>query len=205
MVKYLQTIVDRLTKMKNGVHDNSADWTTQPVTEGILDAKITLLSNKGTAITNAENVLKQAHLDAHNELAAAKTLGNQTEDLVNGIYANNPGKKTEFGVSSPSAATPKPAPAKGVIQSIKDDVDGEGFIIEREPLDNADTCEWQKATGADAATLVIDPSRFVHFKISKKIKFVDDDVVHGTRYFYRFRGHNANHNGEWSEATSALQ
>lgn len=205
MVAYLKTIVDRLTKMKKGIHDNSADWTGQPVSEAILNTKIILLGDKGTAITDAENALKQAHLDAHNEVPAAKLLGNQTEALVNGIYATNPGKKTEYGVSTTNPATPKPAPAKGVVKSIKDDVDGEGFILERDTLVNADTYEWQKAPGADAAMLVIDPAKFIHYKITKKQKFVDDDVLHGTRYFYRFRGVNANHNGEWSEAVSALQ
>ncbi len=205
MVKYLQTISDRLGKMKTGIHDNSGDWTGQPVNEATVNTKMNLIADKGTAITNAENALIQAHIDAHSVVAGAKLLGNQVENLVNGIYATNVGKKIEYGVTEAAAGSPKPAPGKGVVKPIHDDVDGQGFIIERETLVNADNYEWQKASGADAAVLVIDPSKYVHFKITKKLKFVDDDVVNGTRYFYRMRGLNTGHNGEWSEGVSALQ
>ncbi|MEI8138120.1 MAG: hypothetical protein WCH21_12420 [Bacteroidota bacterium] len=205
MVKYLQTIVDRLKKQAKGIHDNSGDWTGQPVSEALVNTKITLLEGKGTAITNAENALKQANLDAHNATPDAKTLGNQVENLVNGIYASNPGKKIEYGVTEPAPGTPQPAPNKGVVKPIHDDVDGEGFILERETLVNADTYEWQKAAGTDATVLVIDPSKYEHFKITKKQKFVDDAVSHGIRYFYRMRGVNPNHNGEWSGGVSGLQ
>jgi len=205
MVKYLQAISDRLGKMKTGIHDNSGDWTGQPINEATVDAKILLIKNKGIAITTAENALIQAHLDAHGIVPESKTLGNQIENLVNGIYANNVGKKTEYGVKEAAAGSPKPAPGKGVVKPIHDDVDGQGFILERETLTDAETYEWQKASSTDATVMVMDPSKYVHFKITKKQKFVDDDVVNGTRFFYRMRGVNANHNGEWSEGVSGLQ
>jgi len=191
--------------MKTGIHDNTADWTGQPVDEAAVNAEIILLKGKRTAIDAAENVLKQANLAGRNAAPDGRKMVTQVANLANGIYVNNTGKLTEYGVELRAEAHSQPAPAKGVISSIKDDVDGEGFILERTTLENADTYEWEKARGVDPTVLIIDPANFHHFKSSKKNNFVDDDVVKGVRYFYRVRGINANHNGEWSEATSALQ
>ena len=93
----------------------------------------------------------------------------------------------------------------GMVKVIVDDLDGEGFILERDSLSDADNYEWQKAAGEDAAVTNIDESQFGHFKISRKKTFVDDNVKKGVRYFYRFRGFNPAGNGPWSEPVSRVQ
>ncbi len=205
MVKYLDEIITSLTKMKTGIHDNTADWTGQPVQETDVDAELVELGKRQQAITDAENKLKQANQAGREAAPVGHKMVTQIGNLANGIYANNTGKLTEYGVAIRAVAQPKPAPKKGVIAGIKNDVDGEGFILERTTLENTDTYEWEKAAGTDATVLTIDPTIFKHFKTTKKNKFVDDAVLKGVRYFYRERGINAEHNGEWSEAVSSLQ
>ena len=99
----------------------------------------------------------------------------------------------------------KPAPEKGMIATMKDDVDGEGFILEGKAIAHADKYEWQKAAAANVSDTSVPPASYVTFKINGKIKFVDDDVQRGVRYFYRYRGLNATANGEWSDGVSSVQ
>ena len=205
MVKYLDTIITRLQKMSKGINNNNADWTGQPVQAIDVDTEIKNLQKQQQAIDDATDVLKQANKAGRDASPAGNKMVVQVENLANGIYANNTGKLTEYGVAIRAVGHALPAPGKGVITSIIDDVDGEGFILERTTLVNAGNYEWEKATGKDATVLTIDPSLFQHYKTTKKNKFVDDDVLKGVRYFYRERGINANFNGEWSEAVSALQ
>ena len=205
MVKYLTKILDRLRTMKTGITNNGADWIGQPITAADVQAEIVVLEDKQQKIKDAEDVLKQKNMDGRTAALAGNLMITKVENLANGIYVANTGKLTEYGVPIRAAGHAHVAPIKGVIVSIKDDVDGEGFILERQTLANADTYEWEKAAGTDATVLVIDPSKFSHFKTTTKNKFVDDDVLHGVRYFYRHRGINAGHNGEWSEQVSALQ
>jgi len=205
MVKYLDTIITRLQKMSKGINNNNADWTGQPVQAIDVDTEIKNLQKQQQAIDDATDVLKQANKAGRDASPAGNKMVVQVENLANGIYTNNTGKLTEYGVAIRAVGHALPAPGKGVITSIIDDVDGEGFILERTTLVNAGNYEWEKATGKDATVLTIDPSLFQHYKTTKKNKFVDDDVLKGVRYFYRERGINAEHNGEWSEAVSALQ
>ena len=205
MVKYLTEIITRLEKMSKGINNNGGDWTGQPIQAPNVDAEVKTLKNCQQVIDDATDALKQANKAGREASPAGNKMVTQVENLANGIYANNTGKLTEYGVAVRAVGQPKPAPGKGVISSIIDDVDGEGFILERTTLVNAGNYEWEKAAGKDATVLTIDPSLFMHFKTTKKNKFVDDDVLKGVRYFYRERGINAEHNGEWSEAVSALQ
>ena len=205
MVKYLDEIITSLTKMKTGMHDNTGDWTGQPVQETDVDSELVELGKRQQAITDAENKLKQANQAGREAAPAGHKMVTQVGNLANGIYANNTGKLTEYGVAIRAVGHSLPAPGKGVISSIINDVDGEGFILERTTLVNAGNYEWEKAAGTDATVLTIDPKLFIHFKTTKKNKFVDDAVLKGVRYFYRERGINAEHNGEWSEPVSALQ
>ncbi len=205
MVKYLNTIITRLQKMSKGINNNNADWTGQPLQGIDVDTEVIALQKRQQAIDDAMDVLKQANKAGRDASPAGNKMITQVENLANGIYANNTGKLTEYGVAVRAAGQAQPAPMKGVISKIIDDVDGEGFILERTTLVNTDTYEWEKAAGTDAKVLTIDPTLFMHFKTTKKNKFVDDDVLKGIRYFYRERGINANFNGEWSEAVSALQ
>ena len=50
MVKYLTAIIDRLKKMKTGIHNNTGDWTGQPVQETDVNTEILALEAKQQAI-----------------------------------------------------------------------------------------------------------------------------------------------------------
>jgi hypothetical protein len=81
--------------------------------------------------------------------------------------------------------------------------DGIGFVVNAQTLDYADTYEYERGMGKaeDGNTI----PAFTHLLSTKKSKIVDDDVIKGTRYFYRYRGINSNGNGEWSEPVSRVQ
>ena len=64
--------------------------------------------------------------------------------------------------------------------------------------------EWQKGQGLDPKDMHTIPD-MVFFKFTTKIKFVDDNVTKGVRYFYRVRALNRNGQGPWSEPVSRVQ
>jgi hypothetical protein len=97
-----------------------------------------------------------------------------------------------------------PAPTKILIPKLEDDTDGEGFIVSTQTDPHADYYEWQKGTGTNAADANTIPE-LKNFKTTKKISFVDDEVVKGVRTFYRVRAANTNCVGPWSEAVGRVQ
>ena len=184
---------------------NPNDWTNQPVTVQQIDDMITELEKKDATIDKAMEALQERRDDGRKATNNGTKLANQADNLVLGIYANDPKKIVEYGLKERKPAQPKPVPGKAVISSITDDADGEGFVLERQPLADADNYEWQKAAGDNPAVTNIDEAKFTHYKTTKKVKLVDDDVKKGVRYFYRTRGFNASGNGMWSEPVSRVQ
>jgi hypothetical protein len=57
---------------------------------------------------------------------------------------------------------------------------------------------------ADAADVNTIPA-FLHLATSRKLKYTDDAVEKGKRYFYRIRAINNQGAGEWSEPVSRVQ
>jgi hypothetical protein len=205
MTNYIQEAELRLKALLSGINANAADWTGQPVTAAQVSGMLSDLDKADTDVDKALHDLQEHRDNARKTATDANRLAGQIENLVQGIYASNPVKMVEYGVKERKSPQVRPVPGKATIKSIADDADGEGFVLERTSAADADNYEWQKATGTDPAVTNIDESKFAHYKTTKKVKFVDDDVKRGTRYFYRVRAVNASGNGPWSEAVSALQ
>lgn len=166
---------------------------------------ITELTDADAAIDAALDQVQQKRAAGRALVADRKIRANQIENLAIGIHASDPALLNEYDIKLRAPGQAKPAPGKAAVKSINDDTDGMGFILQRDPLENADNYEWEKAKAPVATANTIDPALFAHLKTTKKVKFVDDDVLPGERYFYRVRGFNAAGNGAWSEAVSRVQ
>lgn len=110
----------------------------------------------------------------------------------------------DYDIKVRKLAVKKPVPSLALIPELKDDVDGVGFIISSQVDPDADKYEYEKGVGLDPQDLNTIP-KMLHFKITSKTIFVDDDVVPGVRYFYRVRAFNATGEGAWSAAVSRVQ
>lgn len=205
MTQYIQTLVLILKALKSGLGINAAQWLGQPVTEIALGGAITDLEKQEEKIELAMNALQQERAKGRQLYLKHLALANQTENLALGIHAAEPEKLTDYDIKLKKPGAAKPVPGKAVVKNIADDDDGEGFILEREAVDDAANYEWQKAAGDSPSVTNIDEGKFSHFKTTKKVKFVDDDVKRGVRYFYRVRAFNATGNGAWSEPVSRVQ
>ena len=165
-----------------------------------------------TDITNASNSINAAEAGAAEARSAGITkngaavkLFDQAVNLAYGIYANNLSKLSEYGIKPRKDPNKVPPPTKTLAIEITDDSDGEGFNLSITSKDDvADSYEWQKGQATDPKDMsTIPPLSF--YKTTSKIKFLDDDIIKGVRYFYRVRALNRNGQGPWSEAVSRVQ
>jgi hypothetical protein len=205
MTKYIQDLINKLKARKAGMAKYATNWTGQAIQETDIDTILADLQKKDDAINDAEVALQQLRADARDLVHLKEVTLRQIDNLAEGIHALELTKLLDYDIHLPKTKTPKPIPTKGVVVSIKDDTDGEGFILERNTLTDATNYEWQKVAGDDPATTFIDDTKFAYFKTTNKNVFVDDNVKKGVRYFYRFRGINATGQGAWSEPVSRVQ
>lgn len=206
---YVQAIIDRLKAQKTGITTNATAWAGQPDTPATVQAHIDALEAADAEVLAMENLLSQKR-GALKTLTQSKSAVADAIDLrVKGIHATAPAKWLDYGLADPSsdaahARTARQVPGKGIIKSVIDDYDGVGFIIEWEKLPDVETYEIERGEAANPADINIIPP-MTHLKTQRKIKYTDDDVVKGKRYFYRMRGINARGAGEWSEPVSKVQ
>ena len=183
---------------KNGIL-----WKNQDIQDtdlALLISKITAIDND---ITNAENLLYLKRNEARNEFAVAEKMIKKANRMATGIHSNSENKLIEYGISKRKPKTKKGIPAKAVIINIKDDLDGEGFIITQAKVSNADYFEWQKAVAINGEEFLKPP--FPFFKTNKKLTLTDNEVIKGKRCFYRVRAVNRAGEGEWSVPVSKVQ
>jgi hypothetical protein len=205
MTKYIDDLVKDFLTRKSGIEKNAKLWENLPVKTTDIDETIVELKALEKQIDDSIEATQQLRAKARLLVTEKKKKVDKIDNLAYGLHNDDAPQLLSYGITLKKIATAKPVPNKGVLKSIIDDHDGEGFILERDPLPNADNYEWQKVQGEDASVTNIDQSRFTHFKVSKKKNFVDDEVKKGVRYFYRFRGFNNSGNGAWSESVSRVQ
>lgn len=206
MKKYFSTVEDALNSRKSGVDKNNLLWANLPITVAILEQDIADIVSINSQIDDAEHNLSQLLAQGKKLVAEKEQRLFQTDKLATGLHSLDLTKLSDYGIMPKKTnSTSKPIPSKGVLKSIKDDLDGLGFILERNTVPNATTYEWQKAAGEDPAVTNIDEANLIHFKITNRNVFVDDAVNKGVRYFYRFRATNSSGNGAWSEPVSRVQ
>ena len=206
MRKYLQAVHDRFSGLKNGIGLNEADWAIHPSdTELAMEAKMTQITDKNTEIEQLEDALKQKQAEARTLADNLHLAADVVEKRAIAIHATNPNKLAEYNIKAPAVpGGPRPVPAKAVISSMAIDDDGIGFKIKIQSLDNVDHFEVERGkSDANAGTVLQPPYPFL--RTTKKLNFVDDDVVSGSRYFYRVRGVNTSGPGPWSEPVNAVQ
>ncbi|HEX3009574.1 MAG TPA: fibronectin type III domain-containing protein [Bacteroidales bacterium] len=126
------------------------------------------------------------------------------ENLIYGIHGEEPVKLADYALSLRRPSVTKPVPGKVMITSIRDDEDGEGFIVTWNSVDGANRYEIEKGVAPETSTVVLAPP-YPFLKSTTKITLTDDDVVKGRRYFYRVRALNSSGAGEWSEPVYKVQ
>ncbi len=205
MTKYIDDLVKDLVARKSGIEKNAIKWEGMPVKTEDIDSIVVELQTLEKQIDDTVEAAQQLRAKARIMVDENKRKVEKIDNLAYGLHNDDRTQLLSYGITLKSNYTAKSAPGKGFIKSIVDDSDGEGFIIEREVVPNAENYEWDKAQAEDVAITNIDSAKFTHFKVTNRKSFVDDDVKKGVRYFYRFRGFNANGNGAWSEPVSRVQ
>ena len=204
MTKFIDDLANELKALKKGVVANSTIWAGLPVTEAAIQAAIDELLQKNDAIDSADTALKQARIEGRNLVQQYAPLAIQVTNLATGLHLAEPQKLADYGIQGRKPSTANPLPAKAIILSIDDDSDGVGFVVTIQSLAYADTFDIERGIAASADVTALN-TPFEHWGSSKKLSFIDDDVVRGKRYFYRVRGFNRNGYGEWSEPVSRVQ
>ncbi len=203
-MKYIDDVVNRLSKNKDGMDKNSALWQNQPVSTAMVQTAIDNLNAKQKAIDDKNLEIAVLQKEAHTLSAEGSELADRIEALATGIEGNNPDKLLLYGIKTRKPLARKPAPTSILHPALVDDTDGVGFIVSTQADADADLYEWQKGTGSDPSKTDVIPEMKI-FKTTIKTSFVDDDVLKGVRLFYRVRAVNAAGAGPWSEAVSRVQ
>jgi hypothetical protein len=205
MTKYIDDLIKDFLSRKSGIEKNAKIWQAMPIKTEEIDATVNELKALQKQIDDSVEATQQLRAKARLMVTEQKKKVAKIDNLAYGLHNDDATQLLSYGVALKKNATPKAIPAKGKVKSVIDDYDGEGFILEREVIVNADNYEWEKAQSEEATVTYIDPSKFTHFKISKRKVFVDNEVKKGVRYFYRFRGFNSNGYGAWSEPVNRVQ
>jgi hypothetical protein len=206
MTKYITDLVSDFLNRKSGIEKNANMWQGIPViNKEEIDASVAELKLLEKQIDESIEATQQLRAKARILVEEKKKAVVKIDNFAYGLHNDDATQLLSYGITLKRSATTKSVPTKGVVKSIIDDYDGEGFILERETIQDADNYEWQKAKGDDASVTNIDESKFTHFKVSRLRSFVDDEVKKGVRYFYRFRAFNTTGHGAWSEPVSRVQ
>jgi len=205
MVKYLVKLINVLKLFISGMHSNAAVWAAQTETEVTVKAKVLLLEEKNTEIIDLKELLSVKYAEARTLKHGIDQYTDGMINLARGLHKDTPEKLIEYGIPPVKPRTPSKPPIKSLTAVLKDDTDGEGFIISLESVDeNAENYEWEKGVSVSASDVQLIPA-MSHFKLTTKMTFVDDDVVKGTRCWYRVRSINRKGVGPWSEPANRVQ
>jgi hypothetical protein len=204
MLKYLSGLVDDLTSFKKGVVANPTMWASKGITPESIQVHIDNLSAINAAIDELSTNLSNKNADAHVMYDAILPEFNRYTKIAYAYYADEQNKLREYGLEPHKDAQPRPVPTQKPVISIEDDSDGIGFVlsIQRDPA--GDLIEWHRGISADPTKTDIIPAMTL-YKTTKKISFVDDDVLKGQRVWYKVRTVNTAGSSPWSEPVSRVQ
>jgi hypothetical protein len=204
MVKYIQVIIDDLNDRIAGMKANPEKWTNQPVTVAELEADVASLEAQAAKIAAAEGALQKEREAGRKLVETFDQKVKQVDNLTFGIHATETTKLVDYKLSLRKSNSSKPIPSKGMMISIVDDVDGEGFVVTWGVIAGADHYEIERGIAPNITDLVLSPP-YSFLKTTTKTVLNDDDVLKGKRYFYRIRAVNAAGTGEWSEPVNRVQ
>jgi hypothetical protein len=204
MIQYLRDESDRLKDFKGGIEKHPEVWSNNSYTPVLIQTQIDLLDTKEKQIDGTKKLLHQQQIEARALQQSTSRIGDEIENYVYAYHPHEPEKLLDYGLAPRKAYTKKQVPSTKPVITITDDVDREGFILTVSADPDAEMYDWQKGVGADPTRLDIIPAMAL-LKTTKKLSFVDDDVVKGTRVFYKVRAVNNKGEGPWSEAVSRVQ
>jgi len=204
MVKYLQSVIDRLKTIKSGMENNATFWAGQPETTASVQTKIGELETEEVNLDEMDRLLKVKVSDAHKLSEVCNIYVEKLENLAKGVHSDSPEKLTEYAVQLRKKGTPGTKPTKIIIPVIEDDSDGNGFIVSTQNCGGAVSYHWFKGNTTDPKNTSTLPEMHP-FKITSKTKFVDDDVEKGTRYYYQVHAFNSHGTIPMSEPVSRIQ
>jgi len=202
MQKNLQKIFDRLIALKNGMVINALKWVGQPVDTADVDVATAAITAKDGEIETSKDALSTKRAEGRTVVETQTDLADQIENLALGIHQSDKEKLVQYNIKERKTPEPKDPPGQAVIASVKTDSDGVGFVIAIQPLVDAEDFDIERAE-TDAAVMVA--TEFKHIKTTKKLTYVDDDVVSGRRYHYRVIPFNRRGSGPASAVISAIQ
>ena len=205
---YVSKEQQRIANLKKGMEANAADWTAAGENPTDVQKHWDELETADKEISLADVKLQNLRTDAKALVKTKSNIADNLELKVKAKYADDHKKWKDFGIADDTSVAAKGGgndkPAKGDIKTIKNDDDGVGFVVEGTALKGAQFYEWERGEGKpvdDSATTV----PMGHLRSVRKVKIVDDDVKTGIRYFYRYRGVNAQGAGDWSTVISGVQ
>lgn len=204
MLKYIQQAIGAIKQRVAGMKANEADWTTQKTKVADIEKMVTDLEAQGAKVDAAENALIKEREIARKLVDSCNAKLKNLDNLIYGIHGEETVKLADYGLGLRKPASLKPVPGKVVITSIRDDDDGEGFVVTWNSVDDASRYEIEKGVAPDTSTIVLAPP-YPFLKSTTKTTLTDDDVVKGRRYFYRVRALNSSGAGEWSEPVYKVQ
>jgi hypothetical protein len=204
MPKYISDLTEALKAFKAGVAANAALWAPKGITPESIQTSIDLLAAKNAAIEAAKLALAKAITDARDFQEEKATEFSQMVKIAYGFHADEESKLLDYGLEPRKDAQPHPAPSLRLDVTIEDDTDGQGYILSTNKDPEANMYEWHKGVSTDPTKLEIIPV-MAWCKTTKKISFVDDDVVKGQRVWYKVRAQNTAGSGPWSEPRSRVQ
>ncbi len=204
MLKYVSAEREKLEKIKSGMEKNLSKWAGQTNTPVTVQATLDGLDKIGKEVDDLERLLSSKLADARRLTAAAKKEADNITKIAIGLEEGSPAQLAQYGIALKKAGAPKPAPAMLHHITIEDDTDKEGFKISTNFDPEASIYEWLKGSSSDPSN-TNDIPELKFFKATKKTSFIDDDIVKGTRYFYRVRVTNTAGAGPWSETVSKVQ
>jgi hypothetical protein len=104
--------------------------------------------------------------------------GDTIKNKAKGFHATAPERLADYDINLRKPREKKPTPTAVIVPEIKDDIDGQGFIVSTQVDPYADNYEWQKGAGTDPSDIKTIPP-MTHYKITSKASFIDNEVAKG--------------------------
>lgn len=205
MIKYLQTVFDRLGELKSGINMFSGQWTNAAAITTAIDDERQSILDKNNEIETADDTLRILRGEGRSLRDAAEIQIENYEKQAIGIHASDSQNLVHYNIEERKDAVPRNRPEVVIALQVKDDSDGIGFALKFNGDPAADRYEIERGqtnTGGDINTI---PDNFKIIKTTKKQNYIDDDVDKGTRYWYRVRAVNSQGEGPSSEPVSVVQ
>jgi hypothetical protein len=201
---YLMKLRARLVGLLNGLTTHPTIWAGQAETVATLQANIAAIDTMMGEVNALEDKLSLKRKSARDLQKTLSLVADTVENKAIGFHTAEKEVLVDYNIKLRKPAVKKPVPSLTLIPELTDDVDGVGFVISSQVDPDADKYEYEKGVGLDPQDLNTIP-KMLHFKITSKTIFVDDDVAPGVRYFYRVRAFNATGEGAWSATVSRVQ